>query len=76
MLVPRDPRAHRPEADLLRRAAARLRTQPECARRVGLTDLADAPALAALLDLMAAELPHVDTVLRLVAVEASGRLLA
>jgi len=54
-------RARRADADVLRSAAVRLRDDPELARHVGLAGPEDAAALAALLDLLAAELPHVDS---------------
>jgi hypothetical protein len=63
------------DADVLRSAAMRLRDDPELARHVGLAGPDDAAALAALLDLLAAELPHVDSTIRRSAVEACGRLL-
>lgn len=49
------PRRHRAAAELVRRAAARLRTLPADA---------DSRALAALLDLLAAELPYVSPAVR------------
>ena len=49
------PRRHRAAAALVRRTAARLRTGPPDA---------DTRALAALLDLLAAELPHVSPAVR------------
>jgi len=42
---------------------------------VGLAGPEDAAALAALLDLLAAELPHVDSTIRRSAVESCGHLL-
>jgi hypothetical protein len=68
-------RARRSDADLLRRAAARLRNDPERARHVGLGCPEDAVAMAALLDLIAAELPHVNSPTRRTAVVSCGRLL-
>jgi hypothetical protein len=66
---------NRADADLLRRTAACLRDDPDGARRAGLTCTEDALALAALLDLLAVELPHLDAVMRLMIVESCGRLL-
>jgi hypothetical protein len=71
----RSPRRDRADADLLRCTAARLRDDPVDARRAGLTSTEDALALAALLDLLAVELPHVDAVMRLMIVESCARLL-
>jgi hypothetical protein len=73
--MPRNLRRDRADADLLRRTAARLRDDPDGARRAGVTCTEDALALAALLDLLAVELPHVDAVMRLMVVESCGRLL-
>lgn len=73
--MPRSLRRDRADADLLRRTAARLRDDPGGARRAGLTCTEDALALAALLDLLAVELPHLDAVLRLMIVESCYRLL-
>ena len=73
--MPRNLRRDRADADLLRRTAARLRDDPDDARRAGLTCAEDALALAALLDLLASELPYLDVVMRLMVVEACGRLL-
>ena len=73
--MPRNLRRDRADADLLRRTAARLRDDPDGARRAGLTCTEDALALAALLDLLAVELPHLDAVMRLMIVESCGRLL-
>jgi hypothetical protein len=59
----------REDAALIRRAAGWLRTEPEAAAH-GLVAEADRRALAALLDLLAAELPHVDAAVRRQAVES------
>ena len=75
MWMNRGRRARRADADVLRSAAMRLRDDPELARHVGLAGPDDAAALAALLDLLAAELPHVDPTIRRSAVESCGRLL-
>ena len=68
-------RARRADADLLRRVATRLRDDPGCARHVGVACPEDGLALAALLDLLATELPHVDPAIRRSAVESCGRLV-
>ena len=73
--MPRNLRRDRADADLLRRTAAQLRADPDAARCAGLTCTEDALALAALLDLLAVELPHLDAVMRLMIVESCGRLL-
>jgi hypothetical protein len=73
--MPRNLSTDRADADLLRRTAARLRDDPDGARRAGLTCTEDTLALAALLDLLAVELPHLDAVLRLMIVESCHRLL-
>ncbi len=65
----------RADADLLRRTARWLRTYPEQARNAGLGDGRDRCAIAALLDLLAAQLPHVDAEVRLQAVESCRRAL-
>jgi hypothetical protein len=52
-----------------------LRTYPEQARNAGLGDGRDRCAIAALLDLLAAQLPHVDAEVRLQAVESCRRAL-
>ena len=71
----RNLRSDSADADLLRCTAACLRVDPDGARRAGLTCTEDALALAALLDLLAGELPHLDAVMRLMIVESCGRLL-
>jgi hypothetical protein len=63
----------RADADLLRRTAGWLRT--ERARDAGLADGPDRRAVAALLDLLAAELPHLDAAVRRQAVESCRRVL-
>lgn len=73
--MPRNLRRDRAEAGLLRRTAACLRDDPDGARSAGLTCTEDALALAALLDLLAVELPYLDAVLRLMIVESCERLL-
>ena len=54
----------RGDADLLRRAAAWLRADPAHARTAGLAREEDTAALAALLEVLAAALPHVDPAIR------------
>jgi hypothetical protein len=68
---------HEPRADvaLVRRTAAWLRADPERARRAGLACDADVAVLAALLDLLAAELPYVDAEVRREVVEACRQAL-
>lgn len=73
--MPRNLRRDRAHADLLRRTAARLRDDPDSARRAGLTCTEDVVALAALLDLLAVELPHLDAATRRMVVESCGLLL-
>jgi hypothetical protein len=68
-------RTRRADADLLRRVAIRLRDDPGCARHVGVACPEDGLALAALLDLLATELPHVDPAVRRTVVESCGRLV-
>ena len=77
----RRPRRRRPDPDpdladrdLLHRAAAVLRLDDACARRAGV-DEGDARALAALLDLLAAAVPHLDPVVRRQALESCRLLL-
>jgi hypothetical protein len=60
----------RADAELIRRTAAWLRDDPERARNAGLTDDGDARALAALLDVLAAELPHLDPAVRRQTIES------
>ena len=48
----------RADADLIRRAAAWLRDDPERARHAGLSCDEDAQALAAVLDVLAAQIAH------------------
>jgi hypothetical protein len=52
------------DTDLLHRAAAWLRADPAHARAAGLTGAEDVTALVALLDLVAAMLPHLDPAVR------------
>jgi hypothetical protein len=54
----------RSDADLVRRAAAWLRADPARARTAGLARDEDTVALAALLDVLAAEMPHLDPAVR------------
>jgi hypothetical protein len=54
----------RSDADLVRRAAAWLRADPARARTTGLARAEDTVALAALLDVLAAEMPHLDPAVR------------
>lgn len=54
----------RAEADVVRRAAARLRANPGHVRTAGLAGDEDIAALAALLDVLAAALPHLDPAIR------------
>lgn len=58
------PRRRADDAELVRRTAAWLRAEPGAAREAGLPDDRDAGAAAALLDLLAVELPHVDPSVR------------
>ena len=57
-------RPGRGDADLLRRAAAWLRADPAHSRTAGLARDEDTAALAALLEVLAAALPHVDPAIR------------
>ena len=54
----------RADAELIRRAAAWLRENPERAQHAGLSCDTDAHALAALLDVLAAEIAHLDSAVR------------
>jgi hypothetical protein len=54
----------RSDADLVRRAAAWLREDPARARTAGLACEEDTAALAALLDVLAAAMPHLDPAIR------------
>jgi hypothetical protein len=58
------------DADLLRRAAAWLREHPDRAGYAGLSNDVTAHAAAALLDILAAALPDLDSAVRWQAVEA------
>jgi hypothetical protein len=60
----------RADVVLLRRTAAWLRAEPDEVRDAGVACDADVAALAALLDLLAAELPYVDAAVRRDVVEA------
>src|SRR3954471_4820414 len=63
------------DATVLRRAATFLREDPGRARYAGLARDEDAVALAALLDLLAAEIAHLDTAVRWQSVESCRVLL-
>jgi hypothetical protein len=54
----------RADVDVIRRAAARLRADPGHVRTAGLSCDEDIAALAALLDVLAAALPHLDPAIR------------
>ena len=60
----------RADADLLCRAAAWLRANPDLARHTGLPCDEDVDALAALLDVLAVEIPHLDATVRRQVVES------
>lgn len=60
---------------LIRRTAARLRADPECARRAGVARDEDVDALVALLDLLAAQVPHLNPAVRREVVEACRQAL-
>ena len=60
----------RADADLVHRTAAWLRADPDGARHAGMADGADTRALAALLDLVAAELAHLHPAVRSQTVES------
>jgi hypothetical protein len=55
---------------LIRRTAAWLRGDPGCARRAGVACEEDVEALVALLDLLAAQVPHLEPTMRRKIVEA------
>jgi hypothetical protein len=64
-----DPQPQQPDRDpadraLIRRAAAWLRDNPDQATGLGVASATDARALAVVLDILAAELPHLDADLR------------
>ena len=61
---------------LIRRTAAWLRGDPACAHRVGVSCEEDVDALAALLDLLAAQVPHLDPRVRREVVDACRVALA
>ena len=65
----------RADAELIRRAAAWLRENPERAQHAGLSCDTDAHALAALLDVLAAEIAHLDSAVRWQALEACRAVL-
>lgn len=67
--------ANRAEQDVVRRAAAWLRDDPARAGYAGLSEDEDAAALAALLDVLAAELPHLDSAVRRQVLESCRALL-
>ena len=60
----------RADAELIRRTAAWLRDDPERARHAGLSCDEDAHALAALLDVLATEIAHLDSGVRWQALES------
>ena len=67
--MPNDPQPQQPDRDpadraLIRRAAAWLRDNPDQATGLGIASATDARALAVVLDILAAELPHLDAHLR------------
>jgi hypothetical protein len=66
----------RGEVGLIRRTAQWLREHPDQARSAGLARDVDAQALAALLDILAVELVHLDTGIRRQIVESCGIALA
>ena len=63
----------RADAELIRRAAAWLRENPERAQHAGLSCDTDAHALAALLDVLAAEIAHLDSAVRCRAARDDGQ---
>jgi hypothetical protein len=65
----------RADAELLRRTASSLRNDPDWGRRTGLLAHEDAYPLAALLDILTAELPHLDAAVRRQAVHSCRALL-
>ena len=65
----------RADAELIGRAATWLREDPERGRHAGLACDADAHALAALLDVLAAEIAHLDSAPRWQALEACRAVL-
>ena len=67
--MPNNPQPQQPDRDpadraLVRRAAAWLRDNPDQATGLGIASATDARALAVVLDILAAELPHLDAHLR------------
>ena len=60
----------RADVSVVRRTAVWLRDDPERARRAGVACDEDVAALAVLLDLLAAQLPHLDAAVRREVVEA------
>ena len=67
--MPTDPEPQQPDRDnadraLIRRAATRLRDNPDQATAIGIANPTDARALAAVLDILAVEVPHFDADLR------------
>lgn len=58
------PRRDSSDVDLVRRTATWLRADPDRARTAGLARDEDTAALAALLDVLAATLPHLDPAVR------------
>jgi len=65
----------RADADLILRAAKWLREDPGRAVTAGLADDRDAEALAVLLEILAAELPHLDSGVRRQTIESCRVLL-
>lgn len=66
----------RADQDLVRRAAAWLREDPAMASYAGLSSDQDAAALAVLLDVIVAELSHVDAGVRWQVIESCRVLLS
>jgi hypothetical protein len=67
--MPTDPEPQQPDHDnadrtLIRRAASWLRDNPDQATGIGIANPTDARALAAVLDILAVEVPHLDADLR------------
>jgi hypothetical protein len=67
--MPTDPEPQQSDRDtadraLIRRAATWLRDNPDQATGIGITSATDARALAVVLDILAVEVPHLDSDLR------------
>jgi hypothetical protein len=77
--MPTDPQPQpdRDRADraLIRRAAAWLRDNPGQATGIGIPSATDARALAVVLDILAAEVPHLDADLRHQTVQSRRNML-